>query len=136
FHKSKNHINAFYQPFFSTLSDEAGMTGEKEPAPAPPTLFDVFKGKESDQVREQALRWIEVRFPESISNSLLQEISCTMNCFPVVNRQLHEVNFRLQDHINVIPLRSEDHFLDIEGIVTEDNESLGLRSLDREKQEP
>ena len=135
FHKIKNHINAFYQPFFITLSDEAGLTGEKEPAPALPTLFDVFKGKEADQVREQALRWIEVRFPESISNSLLQEISCTMNCFPVVNRQLHEVNFRLQDHINVIPLRSEDHFLDIEGIVTEDNESLGLRSLDREKQE-
>src|SRR5690606_3786424 len=82
-----------------------------------------------------ALRWIEVRFPESISNNLLQEMSCTMNCFPVINRQLHEVNFRLQDHINVIPLRSEDHFLDIEAIVTEEDELLSLRPSEKDKQE-
>ena len=135
FHKIKNHINAFYQPFFMTLYDEAGLTSETELAPAPQPIFDVFKGKEADGIREQTLRWIQIKFPESISNSLLQEISCTMNCFPVINRQLHEVNFRLQDHINVIPLRSEDHFLDIEAIVTEEDELLGLRRSEKDKQE-
>lgn len=133
FHKIKKHINAFYQPFFVTLSDAEGITSQKDMASAPHFLTDIFKGKEVDQIRDQSLRWIQIKFPEPISNDMLHAVSCNMNCFPVINRQLHEINYRLQDHINVISLHSEDHFLDIEEITTEDNESLALHSSGQDR---
>jgi len=135
FPKIKKHINAFYQPSFITLSDDAGLTAQ-EISPAPSSLYDLFKGKEVDQIREQPLRWIRIKFPEPISNDMLLAMSCIMNCFPVINRQLHEINYRLQDHINVVSLHSEDNFLDVEEIATDDNESLILNSSGKEKYKP
>src|SRR5690606_4675755 len=84
--------------------------------------------KEVDLIQEQSLRWFQIQFPETIPNGMLQELSCHMNCFPVMNRKLHEVYYRLQDHINVIPLRSDDIFLDLEEVKTDENKRLAIHS--------
>lgn len=135
FHKVRNQVNAFYKPYFITLTDPEGITLQRGTDQAPPLIFDTFKGKEVDLIREQPLRWIRIQFPETVSSSLLQDMSCIMNCFPVTNRQLHEVNYRLQDHINVIPLHSDDIFLDLEEVSTEENKPLAVHSFAQDSQE-
>lgn len=135
FKKVRNQINAFYKPYFITLTDQEGITLKKGTDHVPSFIFDSFNGKEVEQIKKQSLRWIRIQFPDTISNHLLQEMSCIMNCFPMLNRQLHEVNYRLQDIINVIPLQSENIFLDLEEVNTDENKPLAVHSFQQDSQE-
>ncbi|NHE58474.1 type VI secretion system baseplate subunit TssF [Cyclobacterium plantarum] len=123
--------NQFYQPYFITLLDPeeetaGGSNGQSQ------DILDGFQGKEVDEWKSQPIRWVKICFPEILSGSLLKDLVCIMNCFPVINRQVHEVNFRMQDIINVVPLHSEDLFLDLEKVQTDDNRPLstGGRGID------
>lgn len=115
--------NQFYQPYFVTLSDPSGETICSDDFHSSRILED-FQGKEVDELKSHSLRWIKIRFPEILSGTLLKDLVCIMNCFPVINRRLHEVNFRMQDIINVVPLQNEDLFLDLEKVQTDDNQPL------------
>ena len=70
--------------------------------------------------------WIRVQFPENIQNSQLTNLHCQVNCFPVINRQLHELTHRLQEWINIIPLRCQHgrQFLDLHSVIDQDRNSL------------
>lgn len=115
--------NQFYQPNFITLLDPAGETICNDDFHSQGVLED-FQGKEVDELKGHPLRWIKIRFPEILSGTLLKDLVCMTNCFPVINRQLHEVNYRMQDIINVVPLHTEDLFLDLEKVHTDDNQPL------------
>ncbi|WP_162418455.1 type VI secretion system baseplate subunit TssF [Cyclobacterium roseum] len=119
--------NRFYQPYFITLLDSEGETVCKENFPSEDVLEN-FRGKEVDEWKSEPIRWVKIRFPEIVSGTLLKDLVCTMNCFPVINRQLHEINFRMQDIMNVVPLYSEDLFFDLEKVHTDDNQPLSSLS--------
>ncbi|GGB00705.1 type VI secretion system baseplate subunit TssF [Puia dinghuensis] len=70
--------------------------------------------------------WINISFPENIHGSLLANLHCQTNCFPVVNRQLHELTYRLKDWINIIPLRCEQgrQFFDLHSVIDQDRNPL------------
>lgn len=115
--------NQYYQPYFVTLLDPGEETVVNSDFPSH-GILEGFQGKEVEELKSHPIRWIKICFPEILSGTLLKDLVCIMNCFPVINRQLHEVNFRMQDIINVVPLLSEDLFLDLEKIRTDDNQPL------------
>lgn len=133
--KIKKHINAFYKPYFINLSDEENITVNTTINKTPDDIFRVFKGKETEQLQQQSLRWIKIKFPDTISNRLLQDVVCVMNCFPVMNRRLHEINYRLQEIINIIPLNTEDLFLDVQEVSDDEANILNIRSLQQNNNE-
>lgn len=134
FHKVRKQVNAYYKPYFITLLDDEGITNQEGIYQTPSFVFDTFKGKEVDLIGQQPLRWIRIQFPETVSNRLLQDTICITNCFPIINRQVHEVNYRLQDIINVIPLHSDDIFLDLEEVNTDDNKPLAVHAFQQDNQ--
>lgn len=57
--------------------------------------------------------WIKIAYPSVLTNKVLQDINVSLNCFPVINRQLIDLTYRLQDKLNIIPLAAEDTYLDL-----------------------
>lgn len=132
----KKGINGLYRDCFITLLDEEGVTaGEQETPHSAAEIHSVFSGKDAQQVKKQPIRWIRIRFPQPVSNRLLQDVVCVMNAFPVMNRRLLEINHRLQDVINIIPLQTEDIFLDLEEVTDDEGKRLTVRSMQGEEEE-
>jgi len=134
--KIRQHVNAFYQPHFITLSDPDNLTagGGKDKGPAgredlPVAIRSVFPEKVVQPLQQQPLRWLAIEFPSTISNRLLQDVVCVLNGFPVINRRLHELNFRLQELINIVPLQTEDIFLDLAEASNDEGRLLNTRSF-------
>ena len=131
--KITRHINAFYKPYFITLSDTASITEVKSANQELPHLIaDTFGSKIAGQLSQQPLRWIRVDFPEAITSHLLHDLICIMNCFPVINRRLHDLNYRLQEMINIIPLQTEELFLDLEKVADDEGRQLNIHSVNQE----
>lgn len=62
---------------------------------------------------EKKLLWVKFEFPPDFDAQILEEIIISINCFPVINRQMNELNYRLSEYFNIVPLLSKDQFLSI-----------------------
>jgi hypothetical protein len=52
-----------------------------------------------------------------------------MNCFPVINRQLNDFTVSSRENINIIPLDTEDSFLDIKNVSNSGGKSYTMKSF-------
>ncbi|TDH18501.1 hypothetical protein EXU57_23170 [Segetibacter sp. 3557_3] len=112
----KARVNAFYKPFFITLGDVDGLTSKKGDGTTPQVILNAFSGKEVEQMLQLPLRWIMIQFSDMVSNTLLQDVICNLNCFPVLNRKLYDVTYRLEDSGNIIPLKTDEAFFDLQQV--------------------
>ena len=116
-------VREHYDPFFVTLNMLETGVG-KNSANARPGWVTAMPDKERQALEKEQLCWVKISFPESISNAMLEDVLVYANCFPVLNRQLHNVAYRLQDHINIVQLASDDAYLDTESIATQAGKQL------------
>ncbi len=115
-----------YESHFISLLEAPGRMINKY-AQTPDELKEAF-GNAIDSLDNEKLRWVRIVFPENITGAMLEEVSVFANAFPVVNRRLHEMSYRLQEMMNVIPLLSEDNqFFDIDAITDENGKKLHVR---------
>ena len=127
--KIKKQVNAFYKPFFITLLDPENIAAGKDNAELSAIIGETFTGKAAAPLLQQPLRWICIDFPQTITSRLLQDVVCVMNCFPLVNRRLHDLTYRLQEMVNIIPLQTDDLFLDLEDVSNDEGKTLNTRSF-------
>lgn len=125
----RKNVNAFYKPCFITLLDKDNLTASAENSMLSGMVHEAFGTVAAKQLQEHSLRWICIDFPKTIPTHLLQEVVCNMNCFPVINRELHSFTHRLQEVVNIIPLNTENIFLDIEEVSTDDGKPLNVRGI-------
>ncbi len=127
--KSDSHIHQFYSHHFITLNDAGNTTGKKYVKnDLPKAITHTFSQKELAQIHAASLYWLCIQFPEDISSNMLEEIIVSTNCFPVVNRHLYDINYRLREFVNIIPLLSEETFLDIYTIADQQGKQLHLKN--------
>ncbi len=124
------HVNAFYKPRFVTLLDKDELSAEKDNSMLTSIIEETFPDKAVQQLKKTPLRWICIDFPQTVGSRLLQDVVCVLNCFPVINRRLHEFTFRLQEILNIIPLQTEDTFLDLAEAGDDEGRLLNIRSFD------
>ncbi len=107
--KQERKVGAYYNHAFITLENNREKLVFNERKKEYPAEFkDVFNEKDLGKLKK-GMVWIQIKFPPSVSLDVINEVSCTMNCFPVINRKLNEVTFRLQtDRTNIIPLSAKD----------------------------
>lgn len=120
-------INRFYQRQFFSLRNIKHISAAR--GRMPKEMQDTFDMDTLGKVNDK-LVWLKVEFPKIISPKFLDDIFCFTNCFPVLNRRYHDLMFRLQDHLNIIPLKSKDFFFDIKKIVDSDNKSYHIHDPD------
>lgn len=66
------------------------------------------------------IHWIKIEFPTLVTNDILKDVFCSLNAFPVLNRELHTFSHRLKNFVHIIPLTTENLFFDVKSIVNTD----------------
>jgi hypothetical protein len=129
-YKHKEQVNAFYKNKFVTLKYPE-ITASSKTTEFPAELKQAFDKKDLAPLEQENVRWIKIRFPENISNALLQDVVCHFNCFPVVNLQMHELTHHMHDMVNIIPLYSSDTFFDLYEISDHDGRMYNIRTVEK-----
>jgi Type VI secretion system, TssF len=105
------HINRFYLPHFITAS---GINAVSQVSEWPEELKAIYSDGDFKKLKREKLCWVRIDFPENIHiGAIAEDLFISLNCFPVVNRQLIITQQKLMDYINIIPLLSDAFFLDI-----------------------
>jgi hypothetical protein len=60
--------------------------------------------------------WVEVQLPQPVSPEIMNDLTISMNCFPVINRKFNEFSQLLNLGNNIIPLETDDLFFEIKNI--------------------
>lgn len=112
-HSSKTHlINKqtlnYYKNQFITLN------GNLTNASIFPELQDYILSQNIDVSKN--IMWIKVVFPNVVNNAVLQNVFCSLNAVPVLNRELNSFTYQMREFINVIPINTSNYFLDIKSI--------------------
>jgi hypothetical protein len=128
--KLKEFVNAFYKPKFITIRQHDNKPlNEKQGWP--PELLQVFDKKELQSLQAEEVHWIKIQFPENISSAVLQDVLCHVNCFPVLNSQLHEQLYHMHDIFNIVPMYSDDIFFDLHEISDNDGVVYNIRTIEK-----
>ncbi|MBZ4188479.1 hypothetical protein [Niabella beijingensis] len=128
-------VNELYEESFISIKDPATQRYTAAADGIPEAVKAVFGSKTLQGINEP-LCWIRIAFPENITSTMLEDVSVFANCFPVVNRRLHEITYRIQEMINVIPLLTDDEqFYDLAEITDETGRFLHTRQNTEEEQD-
>jgi len=110
-------IDAVYANRFLTIEEDAELG-------APPVLqnypaeFERLFRQENLQSLSVPVLWFKVVFPAAITAAMLDELHVSVNAFPVVNKRIHDLKYRLKMMTDIIPLKlaDQDHFLGVQGL--------------------
>ncbi|SEW26452.1 hypothetical protein SAMN05428988_3761 [Chitinophaga sp. YR573] len=100
-----------FRRHFLTVTSSIGLPPQQ---PAPATLQQIFGNSFAPYNNE--ICWIRVEFPETIRHSLLEDLFCSINCFPVINKKVNEQSQRLNKYLNIMPLHTADIYFDVKRV--------------------
>jgi hypothetical protein len=114
--KISHHVNQFFNRQFITLPVK-DIDGQKDSGwkKIPQAFADSIDEKELSSLDDE-ITWIELQFNRPLSDELLESLTCSLNCFPVINRRLNEYTGSTRELINIIPLHTEDIFFDLKSV--------------------
>jgi len=131
FNKSQavcNHINSFYKKKFTTIIEEDDLINYKEYTQKYPDNYsEVFKEDDLNEL-EGNLLWIKIRFKQHIPAEVLDNVNCTINCFPALNRRSEKVYINGKDKIAGLISEDNEIFFDLKSIEPEGNMRVLLSS--------
>ena len=105
-------VNDFYSDKFFYLQEDIILTEENKQIPE--EIVELF-GKEIIEEAKEVV-WLKIEFPQVMYSEVLEEVQISLNCFPVINKQLLKISQNINSFVNYIPLETDDFFLDIETI--------------------
>lgn len=126
-YKTCNYVNEFYNDKFMTVTDNNFLLKNLVKSNQIP---EEFKRKFPEHTLKSIpgdILWIEVQLSQSIDPEILNDLTISLNCFPVVNRKLNEFSQLLTRGFNIIPMTTEDLFFDIKTIT--DTKGSSYRAL-------
>ncbi|HET8737266.1 MAG TPA: hypothetical protein VFM69_11770, partial [Pricia sp.] len=124
---------AFYESRFYTVDHPIEV---KESLKNYPEAFAEFLPEKQLMQFEEPLLWIKIGFSSVVSSSMLENLHCHINCFPVLNKKLQHTSKRLQQYFNIIPLHThDDFFLDIQRISGDSGNSYFIQNRGPKDQE-
>jgi hypothetical protein len=128
----KNHYN---QKYITVGSAGAGNLQELK-QPFPSSFRNMFAENDLHKLSEKLL-WIRITFPAAVQQESLDDIYVYTNAFPVVNRQVNDLKFRLKGGSNIIPLKTGDldQFLSVKSLSdgTHAYKSVPYRKMEEEQ---
>lgn len=108
----ENDIKHYYDDKFITIADDSFKNVKDFKTIYPEELQAQFTEADLKKLTSKLL-WIKVVFPIALPQESLDEVQVLTNCFPVMNRQLNDIKYRLKGGSNIIPLKTDglDQFL-------------------------
>lgn len=127
----EQQIQALYAPLFVRAALPPSALAAYVPQPYPAEVAAAFGSTAAADLAAltQPLIWLEVRFAQALPPEAFAQLTCALNCFPVLNRHLHRVLYRLQPALNLFPLASEEPFLAVRSVYSLSNVSFRATTL-------
>ena len=125
-HKIEEHANEFYEKNFITVQDIIEINDTQAVFP---DEFETFlPKKELEKLKsEKDILWIKIQFPNVIGPSILSDIFCSNNCFPVVNKKLNETQGNIKELLDIYPLKlNDDYFLELFSVLNDNNKEFDV----------
>ena len=124
--KISNHINRYFRQQFVTLclKDMNDLPGNGIGS-VPEVLSQSVPEKDKSAIDENII-WFELQFPKPLSDELLENLTCSLNCFPVINRRKNEFTGSTREIINIIPLHTDDFFFDLKRVINSNGEQYKI----------
>lgn len=117
--KNIQNINAqalnFYKKHFVSVKENTQITTSKYEE------LEAFIAENGLEVDEDII-WVKVEFPRVISNAILKKVYSSLNAFPVLNSEINAFTYQIRNYINILPIKTEDFFLDVKSIVNTSGE--------------
>lgn len=105
-------VNEFYFDNFYTLKGVLKHKSIKEYS----TEYNYFE--EVTNNNDNPVIWIKMVFPESLIPQILDNVSFTANCFPVINKKRHTINKTLGSFLSYVALETENNiYLDTDSVI-------------------
>lgn len=118
--KIEEQVSSLFNKYFITLT-QSFEPGESRSRLKYPEIFEKkFSSQELKSFKKEVF-WIKVNFPDYCPPEILTHIICAINCFPVLNRRIHKINYKAQQSLNVIALESPDSFLTVKEVRNDTN---------------
>jgi hypothetical protein len=110
-------IKHYYNQRYVTITDTKLKNINAGLSAYPPSFTNNFSEKDLQQLTEKLL-WIKVVFPAAMLPEYFDEMQVYTNAFPVMNRQLNDLKFRLKGSGNIVPLKTNgvDQFLSVHSL--------------------
>ncbi len=118
----ENSVNQYYQKSYITIRSLSYLTKK---GALPKNVFSETDLKDYPEVK--GLNWIEIEFPRIIDSSMLERVFCSFNAFPVLNRKLNSFSYLLKDFIHIVPIQTNDLFLDVQNVENTSGKGYVLR---------
>ncbi len=115
-YKTCSFINEFYNARFMKLENGNYLLKNFLQAGALPERFKDQFPSEIIKSLPRDILWIEIVLPQPLAPEIIGDLTVSLNCFPIVNRELNEFSYSLIKGTNIIPLNTEDLFFDIKTI--------------------
>lgn len=124
----EEQVAQLYRNQFCTLR----QPGEQQPVSVKRTQYpEVFRQAFSEeslqslQVKRRDFLWICIRFPQALPIDAVENMVCTVNSFPVLNRRLQTARFnQVSRQYSMLPLPTEEQFLSVNRVQTTNGETL------------
>lgn len=111
-------ILIYHDGFVRISSDDTWEKGKLKADPYPAEFERMFDTR-TLQMLKKPLVWIQVTWPAIFPAAGFDQMNVSLNAFPVQNKQLNKITYRLQTGLNGIALPTGDAFMGIQSVVNQ-----------------
>lgn len=128
-----NEVNQFYQPNFYTLKGVLEPINSDRDEEVVSQLYSHFPNIE-EQIKEN-IQWIKLVFSTVVHSEVFRSVRFMLNCVPVINIGHRKFSQMLKGSLNIFPLPTEHHFLDIDYIIDSYQNRIDLKNHQSKEQD-
>ncbi|SDQ16875.1 hypothetical protein SAMN05421664_0852 [Chryseobacterium soldanellicola] len=122
-------VNQYYYPNFFTLNGNLSHKKQENKE-----LFTKYF-TDNQLSEDDTVVWLKFKFSEAITDDILENIHISLNCVPAVNISNSKSFHRVTGRLNIIPIISENNFLDIDFVSDEMGKRYDLKNYNAEGQD-
>ena len=128
-----NEVNQFYQSNFYTLKGVLEPINSDRDEEVVSQLYSHFPNIE-EQIKEN-IQWIKLVFSTVVHSEVFRSVRFMLNCVPVINIGHRKFSQMLKGSLNIFPLPTEHHFLDIDYIINSYQNRIDLKNHQSKEQD-
>ncbi|MHA7059435.1 type VI secretion system baseplate subunit TssF [Aquimarina sp. M1] len=121
----EEQVKKLYKKHFVSIKSNISLRSN---AKIPEEFSNFMNEKDLEELSD--LNWVKIEFPRIIDDIILDSVYCTCNAFPALNRKWESISYQLKDYIDIVPISTQELFLDIKSISNTSGKEYRLREND------
>lgn len=117
-----NSILIYHNSFVRINSDDSWEKGKLKAEPYPDAFGSMFDTRALQSLKKP-LTWVQITWPAIFPAAGFEQMNVSLNAFPVQNKQLNKITYRLQTGLNGIALPSSDAFMGVQSVINQKNQA-------------